>query len=99
MIIDPDVIRHNITNWANSANLTDFNDEELLDNILKSDVKPDALNSGDVLNLALNPRKTICESDLLTKIIVSENVTSEAFQVTFLLAHTNKHPSSIRDTY
>lgn len=80
---DPILLRNQIVFWAISANLTDLVDTgpSLVDNFFKAKIKPNALSSNDVLNLALNPRKAICQGDLPTKIIVSENITKTEFQV------------------
>ena len=53
----------------------------LVDNFLKARIRPDAVTSNDVLNLAFNPRKAICEGDFASKIIVSENFTQANIEV------------------
>ena len=52
-----------------------------VDNFLKARIRPDAVTSNDVLNLAFNPRKAICEGDFASKIIVSENFTQPNIEV------------------
>ena len=56
----------------------------LVDNFLKARIRPDAVTSNDVLNLAFNPRKAICEGDFASKIIVSENFTQPNIEVSKL---------------
>ena len=56
-------------------------DEVFLDNLMKANLKPDALTSNDLLKFMVNPKKAICQSDLPTKFIVSEKISSSDIQV------------------
>ena len=83
VIKDPVRLRNKIIFWAVANDLHDLlsTNETFIDNLLKANIRPESLTPEEMLNLVLSPRKTICESDLPTKVIVSENVTAEDIQV------------------
>ena len=85
VIKNPTRLRNEVIFWAISANLTDLlmTDQDFLDNLMEANIKPDALTSDDLLKFAVNPKNTICQSDLPTKIIVSEKISSSDIQVNF----------------
>ena len=85
MIKSPARLRNEILFWAINANITDLllTDQDFLDNLMEANIKPDALTSDDLLKFAVNPKNTICQSDLPTKIIVSEKISSSDIQVNF----------------
>ena len=58
-------------------------DQDFLDNLMEANIKPDALTSDDLLKFVVNPKHTICQHDLPTKIIVSEKISSSDIQVNF----------------
>ena len=81
---NPVRLRNEVIFWAISANLTDLlmTDEEFLDNLMEANIKADeALTSDNLLKFLVNPKKAICQSDLPTKIIVSEKISSSDIQV------------------
>ena len=83
IIDNPNQLRTKIAVWAISTNMTDLIETipPFVDNFLKARIRPDAVTSNDVLNLAFNPRKAICEGDFASKIIVSENFTQPNIEV------------------
>ena len=83
VVKNPVGLRNEIIFWAIASNLTDLmvTDEAFLDNLMEANIKPDALTSNDLLTFVLNPKKAICQSDLPTKFIVSEKISSSDFQV------------------
>ena len=83
IIEDPIQLRSKILVWAITTNVTDLIETmpPFVDNFLKARIRPDAVTSNDVLNLAFNPRKAICEGDFASKIIVSENFTQPDIEV------------------
>lgn len=85
VIKNPTRLRNEVIFWAISANLTDLlmTDQDFLDNLMEANIKPDALTSDDLLKFVVNPKNTICQSDLPTKIIVSEKISSSDIQVNF----------------
>ena len=81
---NPVRLRNEVIFWAISANLTDLlmTDEEFLDNLMEANIKTDeALTSDNLLKFLVNPKKAICQSDLPTKIIVAEKISSSDIQV------------------
>ena len=84
VIKNPVKLRNELIFWAIDTELTDLIDTfqgDFMDKFFKAKIKPNALTSEDVMTFVFNPRKTICEANITTKLIVSENLTGEDFQV------------------
>ena len=78
-------LRNDLIFWAIESeliNLADtFRDGDFLDKIFEANLKPDAVTSEDLMALIFNPRKTICEAELATRVFESEALTQNEIQV------------------
>ena len=83
VIDNPKQLRNDIIFWAIQTGVTDLVETfpPIVENFKDAKIKPDALTSNDVLDLAFNPRKAICQGQLLTQVIVSENISKDDFEV------------------
>ena len=84
LITNPVELRNKLIFWAienELINLADTFQSGFLDKIFEANLKPDAVTSEDLMALIFNPRKTICEADLATRLFVSEALTQKEIQV------------------
>ena len=84
LITNPVELRNKLIFWAienELINLADTFQSGILDKIFEANLKPDAVTSEDLMALIFNPRKTICEADLATRLFVSEALTQKEIQV------------------
>jgi hypothetical protein len=87
---DVDTLRGKIVFWAIMSNLTDLveTDRDLLNNFFEAKLRPNSLTSDDFLSFATDPKGTICQSNVIVKVLVHPNVTTEDIQVS-IVDHNN----------
>ncbi len=93
-IKNPNLLRNQVLFWAISANVTDLAETlpPFLDNFLEAKLRPNALKAADIANLALNPRKSICQDDIFVRVVKSENISDADFKVRIFLCE-KQNPS------
>ena len=84
LVKDRSALRNEVIGWALETQVTDLIatlNDDFFDKIDEAKIKPNALTSEDLMAFAFSPRETICQSNVTTKLIVSDDLTQDDFQV------------------
>ena len=84
LLKDRSALRNEVIGWALETQVTDLIatlNDDFFDKIAEAKIKPNALTSEDLMAFAFSPRETICQSNVTTKLIVSDDLTQDDFQV------------------
>ena len=88
LLKDRSALRNEVIGWALETQVTDLIatlNDDFFDKIDEAKIKPNALTSEDLMAFAFSPRETICQSNVTTKLIVSDHLTQDEVQVPTLL--------------
>ena len=88
LVKDRSALRNEVIGWALETQVTDLIatlNDDFFDKIAEAKIKPNALTSEDLMAFAFSPRETICQSNVTTKLIVSDDLTQDDVQVPTLL--------------
>ena len=84
LVKDRSALRNEVIGWALETQVTDLIatlNDDFFDKIDEAKIKPNALTSEDLMAFAFSPRETICQSNVTTKLIVSDDLTQDDVQV------------------
>ena len=88
LVKDRSALRNEVISWALETQVTDLIatlNDDFFDKIAEAKIKPNALTSEDLMAFAFSPRETICQSNVTTKLIVSDDLTQDDVQVPTIL--------------